>query len=139
MWRRGLQVAGTSTLEFVTVATLEFSQDPGIIEAAFTNAVTETLTVETMADIFQTPELTEKYGQFEVIGTETGGTVSTRNPTASPTRPPTGKAKKAKSSKKSKESKKGKGSKKSKASKKGKESKKGKGTRKFEEGESLFE
>merc|ERR1711906_68881 len=90
-------------LEFVTVATLEFSQDPGVIQEALANAVTVTLTVETVIEILNTPDMTEKYGEFEVIGTDTDGTISTLNPTASPTRPPTGsKTKKAKKAKRAK-------------------------------------
>ena len=75
--RRRLQAASTTFLEFVTVATLEFSQDPGVIQEALANAVTVTLTVETVIEILNTPDMTEKYGEFEVIGTDTDGTIST--------------------------------------------------------------
>merc|ERR1719253_786053 len=57
--RRRLQAASTTFLEFVTVATLEFSQDPGVIQEALANAVTVTLTVETVIEILNTPDMTK--------------------------------------------------------------------------------
>jgi len=127
---RRLQEATITTLVFESTVTLGFDSDQDAVQDAFTNAVVTTFTLENVAETLQTPELEEKYGEFQVIGTETDGDLDTLSPTASPTRKPTGqKSKKAKSSKTSKGSKKGKSetvkSKKAK-SKKGKESKKGK-------------
>merc|ERR1711865_582066 len=127
---RRLQEVTITTLVFESTVTLGFDSDQEAVEDAFTNAVVTTFTLENVAEALQTPELEEKYGEFQVIGTETDGDLDTLSPTASPTREPTGqKSKKAKSSKTSKGSKKGKSetvkSKKAK-SKKGKESKKGK-------------
>ena len=64
-------------LEFESVVTLGFGQDRDAIKDAFTNAVIATYAIENVAKTLQTPELEEKYGEFEVIGTETDGTRST--------------------------------------------------------------
>ena len=74
---RRLQEVGVTLLDFESEVTLGFDQDQDAIQDAFTNAVTNTYTVENVAETLQTPELEEKYGEFEVIKTETGGTIST--------------------------------------------------------------
>ena len=71
------QHSDITLLDFKSVVALDFGQDQDAIQDAFTDAVIATYTIENVAKTLQTPELEEKYGEFEVIGAETDGTRST--------------------------------------------------------------
>jgi len=112
----------TTVLTFLSTLTRGFDSDFEAIQDEFTKTVQSAFTIENVANALQTPELTNKYGDFIVTEAETDGSIETLSPTAAPTR----KNKKSKSKSKSEKfeskiskSKKGK----SKESKKGKEGK----------------
>ena len=67
----------TTVLTFLSTLTRGFDSDFEAIQDEFTKTVQSAFTIENVANALQTPELTNKYGDFIVTETETDGSIET--------------------------------------------------------------